>query len=79
MSCHFLLQEIFLTQGLNPSLPHCRQTLYRLSHQVGRRVSPCKRHLRDLRHGPVAKIPHSQCQGPGFNPQLGNLDPIYRN
>ena len=30
---HFLLQEIFLTQGSNPGLPHCRQTLYRLSHQ----------------------------------------------
>ena len=30
---HFLLQEIFPTQGLNPSLPRCRQTLYRLSHQ----------------------------------------------
>ena len=29
---HFLLQ-IFPTQGLNPGLPHCRQTLYRLSHQ----------------------------------------------
>ena len=25
---HSLLQEIFLTQGLNPSLPHCRQILY---------------------------------------------------
>ena len=24
---------IFLTQGLNPGLPHCRQMLYRLSHQ----------------------------------------------
>ena len=33
VGCHFLLQEIFLTQGLNPGLPHCRQTLYRLSHQ----------------------------------------------
>ena len=31
----FLLQEIFLTQGLNPGLPHCRQTLYHLSHQWG--------------------------------------------
>ena len=30
---HFLVQGIFLTQGLNPGLPHCRQTLYRLSHQ----------------------------------------------
>ena len=33
MGCHFLLQEIFLTQELNLSLPHCRQMLYRLSHQ----------------------------------------------
>ena len=30
---HFLLQEIFPTQGLNPGLPHCRQMLYHLSHQ----------------------------------------------
>ena len=29
----FLLQGIFRTQGSNPGLPHCRQTLYRLSHQ----------------------------------------------
>ena len=29
----FLLQGIFLTQGSNPSLSHCRQILYRLSHQ----------------------------------------------
>ena len=33
VGCHFLLQEIFPTQGLNPGLPHCRQTLYHLSHQ----------------------------------------------
>ena len=33
VGCHFLLQGIFLTQGLNPGLPHCRQTLYRLSHE----------------------------------------------
>ena len=32
LGCHFLLQ-IFLTQGLNPGILHCRQTLYRLSHQ----------------------------------------------
>ena len=30
---HSLLQEIFLTQGSNPGLPHCRQILYHLSHQ----------------------------------------------
>ena len=30
--CHFLLQGIFLTQGSNPGLLHCRQILYCLSH-----------------------------------------------
>ena len=30
---HFFLQGIFPTQELNPGLPHCRQTLYCLSHQ----------------------------------------------
>ena len=29
----FLLQVIFLMQGLNPGFPHCRQMLYDLSHQ----------------------------------------------
>ena len=33
MGCHFLLQEIFPIQRLNPGLPHCRQTPYHLSHQ----------------------------------------------
>ena len=33
VGCHSLLQEIFPIQGLNPGLPHCRQMLYRLSHQ----------------------------------------------
>ena len=33
MSCHFLLQEIFQTQGLNPGHLHCRQILYHLRHQ----------------------------------------------
>ena len=28
-----LLQGIFLTQGSNPGLPHCRQSLYQLSHK----------------------------------------------
>ena len=31
--CHFLLQGIFPTQGLNSSLPHCWQILYYLSYQ----------------------------------------------
>ena len=33
VGCHFLLQGIFPTQISNPGLPHCRQTLYLLSHQ----------------------------------------------
>ena len=33
VGCHALLQEIFPTHGSNPGLPHCRQILYRLSHQ----------------------------------------------
>ena len=33
VGCHFLLQGIFPTWGLNPGLPHCRQMLYRLSYQ----------------------------------------------
>ena len=39
VDCHFLLQGIFLTQELNLGLPHCRQTLYRLSHQGSRMSS----------------------------------------
>ena len=33
VGCHALFQGIFLTQELNPGLQHCRQILYRLSHQ----------------------------------------------
>ena len=33
VGCHFLLQGIFPSQGSNPGLLHCRQTLYHLSHQ----------------------------------------------
>ena len=32
-SCSFL-QGLYPTQGSNPGLPHCRQILYQLSHQV---------------------------------------------
>ena len=33
VGCHCLLQGTFQAQGLNSALPHCRQTLYLLSHQ----------------------------------------------
>ena len=32
VGCHSFLQGIFLTHEVNPSLPHCRQILYCLSH-----------------------------------------------
>ena len=35
MGRHFLLQGIFLTQGSNLGLLHCRQILYRLSYKGG--------------------------------------------
>ena len=38
VGCHALLQGIFLTQGLNPGLPHCRWILYHLSHQGSPRI-----------------------------------------
>ena len=39
VGCHFLLQGIFLTQGSNPGLPHCRQMLYRLSYRQAQYVN----------------------------------------
>ena len=33
VGCHFLLQGIFLTQGLNLGLLHCSHIFYSLSHQ----------------------------------------------
>ena len=33
VGCYFLLQGIFLTQGLNLGLLHCRLSLYRLSQE----------------------------------------------
>ena len=40
VDCHFPLQGIFPTQGLNPGLAHCTQTLYRLSHQGSLEIQP---------------------------------------
>ena len=45
---HFLLRGIFLTQGSNPGLLHCRRILYQLSHQ-GSLVSSCN--SAKARHG----------------------------
>ena len=47
--CHALPQGIFLTQGLKPGLPHCKQILCHLSHQ-GSPVPPfvCNRNMHSL-------------------------------
>ena len=57
--CHFLFQGIFPTQGSNPGLLHCRQTLYCLSYQGsptrGKKedqIGP-KKSVRDLRDAKV--------------------------
>ena len=38
VDCHALLQGTFPTQGSNPSLPHCWQILYHLSHKGSPRI-----------------------------------------
>ena len=45
MGCCFLLQGLFPTQGSNPGLPHCRQTLYCLSHQGSPNIAIDQRKL----------------------------------
>ena len=49
MGCHFLLQRIFPTQGLDPGVPHCRQTLYHLSHQGSLRFFLSSSNLLEIR------------------------------
>ena len=41
VDCHFLLQGIFLTQGLNPCLMHCRAGSFPLSHAGSPRKGLC--------------------------------------
>ena len=64
VGCHFLLQRIFPTQGLNLGLPHCRQTLYRLSHQGS--------HYNFLVL--FYSLPTSEWTGQGLHPFLRVLD-----
>ena len=52
VDCHFLLQGIFPTQGLNLGLPHYRQTLYCLSHQG----SPTREILKSLKCCELIKL-----------------------
>ena len=51
VGCHFLLQRIFPTQGLNLGLRHWRQMLYRLSYKGSLKTEE----LRCLNHSHVAE------------------------
>ena len=55
--CHFLLKGIFLTQELNPSLLHCRQTFYWLRYKG----SPWEASLRGK--GAMTTLVSSGCTG----------------
>ena len=41
ISCHFLLQGIFTTQGLNPGLLHCRQIFLPTGEVLRRQAASC--------------------------------------
>ena len=62
VSCHFLLQGIFPTQGSNLGLPHYRQMHYHLSHQR----SPSLRH-----YGPQPVRLLCPLDSPGKNAGVG--------
>ena len=64
LGSHSFLQGIFLTQGLsqgsNPSLPHCRQILYYLSQQRSPDLRKTQRNDRQVHFGPgCMQTPHS--------------------
>ena len=59
VSCHSFLQEIFLTQGLNPCLLHYRQILCALSHKG----STPRQHIKKQRLYYANKGPSSQGYG----------------
>ena len=64
VGCHFLLQGIFPTQGSNPSLLHCRQTLYPLNHQGSRRgCAAAERRAHPLCRVPAGAGTAATCRG----------------
>ena len=65
VGCHALLQGIFLTQGSNPGLLHCRWILYCLSHQLPKTPGNSLAVQWLGLHSFTAK-------GPGSTPGLGN-------
>ena len=64
VGCHCLLQGIFPTQGSNPGLPHCRQTLYPLSLQGSPHAAFCNMSLFHVKK--VASLCQAPCAGFGM-------------
>ena len=69
VGCHYLLQGIFLTQGSNPGLLHCRQILYCLSYQE----SPQQNIKRIIYHDQVRFVSKMQ----GFFNTCKSINMIY--
>ena len=73
VGCHFLLQGIFLTQGSNPGLLHCRQTLYPLSHHKMSQSTGSPRVRQDSSQAPLVKNLPANAGDLGSIPGLGKF------
>ena len=69
VGCHFLLQGIFLTQGSNPCLQHCKWILYCLSSQENPRKDEFS-----LKNNEMKKT--SRCVDLWLCPWLGSITPM---
>ena len=70
-SCHVLLQGMFLNQGLNLGLLHCRRILYHLSHQGSLNHVPQRvQKLDDIVLSYTKRQPKRHtCSCPNFDPK----------
>ena len=71
MGCHALLQAIFLTQGLNPGLLHCRQILYHLGLPGGSAGKESTCNVGDM--GTIPGLRRSLGEGKGYPLQYSCL------
>ena len=76
--CHFLLQGIFPTQKSNPSLPHCRQILYQLSHQGNPRILGWVVYPFSSRSSPPNNWTRVSCIAGGFFTSWATKEPPYQ-
>ena len=78
VGCHSLLQGIFLTQECNLGLLHCRQILYRLSHQRSPKGPGKFIQWGEARRKPMSRIMPRMAFWAGLgNPAPGISESIY--